>query len=116
MKQTFIFKITAVMEAIKKSVLFAVLAIMGAFYACNSDDVGDSYYTFTGETVGGYIRSNPEQFSEFQRVLDTTKVMGLLNAYGLYTCFLPTNDAMHAFYQSRGKVAIADFSLDSLRS
>lgn len=115
MKQTFIFKFTAVMKALKKPALFAVLAIMVGFSACNSDDVGDSYYTFTGETVGGYIRSNPERFSEFQRILDTTKVMGLLNAYGLYTCFLPTNEAMQAFYQSRGKVALEDFSTDSLR-
>ncbi|MGQ1945547.1 fasciclin domain-containing protein [Geofilum sp. OHC36d9] len=82
---------------------------------CDSDDVGDSYYTFTGETVGGYISARPEQYSEFQHMLDTTKVMGLLNAYGDYTCFLPTNDALFDFYEHRGKSSLADFSLDSIK-
>jgi len=83
--------------------------------ACNSDDVGEYYYTFTGETVGQYIKNRPETYSEFTHILDTTGVMGLLNAYGDYTCFLPDNEAMIRFYQSKEKNAADDFPIDALK-
>lgn len=80
-----------------------------------TEDIGDNYYTFTGETVGAYITARPDDFSEFQAILDTTKVIGLLKAYGKYTCFLPTNSALKQFYKDRGKNSLKDFSMDSLR-
>lgn len=83
--------------------------------ACNSDDVGNNFYTFTGETVGQYISNRPETYSEFTNLLDTTGVMGLLNAYGDYTCFLPDNNAMYQFYQSRNKNSLYDFTLSELK-
>ncbi|MCA1745671.1 MAG: fasciclin domain-containing protein [Bacteroidales bacterium] len=95
----------------------SILLLVGliAFNACDSDDIGDSYYTFTGETVGEYISARPESFSEFKRMLDTTKVMGLLNAYGAYTCFLPTNEAIFDFYETRGKQSLTDVPFDSIK-
>ncbi|MBK6281588.1 MAG: fasciclin domain-containing protein [Draconibacterium sp.] len=83
--------------------MIAFAALLFILPACNSDDVGDNFYTFTGETVGQYIKNRPETYSEFTHLLDTTGVMGLLNAYGDYTCFLPDNEAMKRFYQSKGK-------------
>lgn len=96
--------------------LMQMLIVAGVLFlgSCNSDDIGGNYYTFSGETVGAYIRSNPE-YSEFTRILDTTKVMGLLNAYGQYTCFVPTNEALRAYYAAKGKESLADFTVDSLR-
>ena len=90
-------------------------AVIFMFSACNSDDVGDNFYTFTGETVGQYIKNRPDTYSEFKHVLDTTGVMGLLNAYGDYTCFLPGNDAMIRFYKSKGKNSYRDFSVAELK-
>ena len=94
-------------------ILFVTIIFM--FSACNSDDVGDNFYTFTGETVGQYIKNHPEKYSEFALVLDTTGVMGLLNAYGDYTCFLPDNEAMIRYYKSKGKNSFSDFSVNELK-
>lgn len=91
------------------------ISLMFMFPACNSDDVGDNFYTFTGETVGQYIKNHPEKYSEFAHVLDTTGVMGLLNAYGDYTCFLPNNEAMIRYYKSKGKNSSRDFSVKELK-
>ncbi|MBS2099625.1 fasciclin domain-containing protein [Carboxylicivirga linearis] len=82
--------------------------------SCYDDNVGN-IYTNEGLTIGQYITQNPEQFSEFSRLLDTTKVKGLLNAYGVYTCFLPDNEAMKAYYQMRGRTSLDQFPLDSLQ-
>lgn len=96
--------------------LQVVLLVCGALFltSCMDEDIEGSYYTFTGETVGAYIRGNSD-YTEFARILDTTKVMGLLNAYGQYTCFLPTNEALRSHYLSLGKKSLTDFPLDSLR-
>ena len=91
------------------------ISIIFMFPACNSDDVGDNFYTFTGETVGQYIKSHPEKYSEFAHLLDTTGVMGLLNAYGDYTCFLPNNEAMIRYYKSKGKNSFSDFKVNELK-
>ncbi len=95
--------------------IIAFATLMSVMPSCISDDIGDNYYTFTGETVGQYIRNRPEKYSEFTALLDTTRVLGLLNAYGDYTCFVPDDEAMHRFYQSKGKNSINDFTVDELK-
>jgi len=99
-----------------KRLLLILLAMAWVLSSCvNKDKLGESYYTFTGQMMGEYLRSQPEKFSEFTKMLDTTGVMGLLNAYGTYTCFAPTNDAVHKFYISRGHISINDFPFDSIK-
>lgn len=98
------------------SLLTIVLAgLIFVMPSCNSDDVGDNYYTFTGETVGQYIKNRPETYSEFTQLLEKSKVMGLLNAYGDYTCFLPDNDAMIRYYQSKGQTSLDGFTEEELK-
>ena len=73
------------------------------FTSCRVDDVGN-YYTFTGLTVGQYLKEDPDAIgtSEYYGILETTNVLGLLNAYGEYTCFVPTDDAMKKLYAQKG--------------
>ena len=113
------------METIKKMILiirkytFIWLAIslgcMTILPSCDSDKISEeNLYTFQSKMMGQFFTDSAD-FSEFAKLLDTTKVMGLLNTYGTYTCFAPNNTAMKAFYQSKGKKSLDDFSLDSLR-
>ena len=92
-----------------------LLSSMLMFSSCDPDKVGDNLYTFTDQMMGQYL-TNPEnsEFSEFARLLDTTATLGLLNAYGHFTSFAPTNDAMREFYTLKGKSRLSDFSMDSL--
>lgn len=98
--------------------IYLLLPVL-AFQACNSDDIAEeSLYTFTDQMMGQYLKEdtvNNKQFSEFVRLLDTTKVMGLLNSYGVYTCFAPTNEAFQLYYASKGKTSMKDFSLETLK-
>lgn len=100
----------------KRSILISmvILSFTGIFSSCNSDDIGGNLYTFTDKMMGKYLKDSTD-FSQFATLLDTTKVMGLLNSYGAYTCFAPTNDAMRKFYMTKGKKSLKDFSLDSLK-
>ncbi|MFT3740739.1 MAG: fasciclin domain-containing protein [Breznakibacter sp.] len=109
-KKVLMFRLSFVSTIFASAVSLAVL-----MPSCDSDEVGDNYTTFTGERLGEYLTNRPEQFSEFVELLDTTEIMSLLNAYGNYTCMAPTNDAMKAFYQSKGRQSIDEFPFDSIK-
>jgi len=94
--------------------MVVLLSVIGIFSSCSSDDIGGNRYTFTDKMMGQYLRDSTD-FSEFTALLDTTKVMGLLNSYGAYTCFAPSNEAMKKFYLSKGKKSLKGFTLDSLK-
>lgn len=96
--------------------LAIVLSITFMLQSCLHEDYPDNYVTETEELVGEYLENNPAVFSEFSRMLDTTAVMGLLKAYGLYTCFAPTNDAIKEYYESQGKSKLSDFSLEDIKT
>lgn len=96
--------------------LVLVLGLAGMLASCVEDIV--VYRTETKEMMGDYLERlerEEGQFSEFNKLLNTTKVMGLLKAYGEYTCFAPTNEAMFAFYKSQGKTSLTDFPMDTLK-
>ncbi len=90
-----------------------IMAIALGFTACVDEPL--TITTTTEEMMGEYIENRPDTFSEFKKMLDTTQVMGLLNAYGEYTLFAPDNAAMKKFYASNGKSSLNDFPLDTLK-
>ncbi len=100
----------------RKSVLFTaiVVTLSSLFFSCDSDEVGENLYTFTGKMMGQYLAEDTV-YSEFLKLTKLTKVTGLLNSYGLYTCFVPTNSAMREFYAQKGRKKLEDFSADSLK-
>jgi uncharacterized surface protein with fasciclin (FAS1) repeats len=102
-----------------KYIIMSMLTIFlsTAFISCDPPIEDESLYTFTDKLIGQYLTdtAHTEEFSEFANLLDTTKVLGLLNSYGYYTCFAPTNEAMRNYYQSKGKSGLKDFTLDSLK-
>ena len=107
-KRSYTFRFLSVCAA-----LFTIIVM--SFSACDSDEIGESYYTFRGETMGDYLADRPESYSEFTQMLEITGVMGLLNAYGEYTCFVPDNEALNNFYRSKGRQTMNDFPLDTLK-
>ena len=77
-------------------------AALMAFAACqDSDDVGENYTTFTGETVGGFLESRAE-YSDFVEALRVAGAFSLLESYGSYTCFVPENSALEAYAAEQG--------------
>ncbi len=103
-------------KVILKSTLISLVLIMQTtvFISCDSDEVGENLYTFTGKMMGQYLASDTV-YSEFLKLTQLTKVDGLLNSYGLYTCFVPTNSALREFYAQKGKKKLEEFTPDSLK-
>ncbi|MFD2162122.1 fasciclin domain-containing protein [Paradesertivirga mongoliensis] len=65
--------------------------------------------------ITGYLDKNPDQFSEFRKILEITDTDGFLQAYGNYTLFLPTNDGIKKYLADMGKTSVEQISVDELR-
>ena len=92
----------------------AVMVLAG-FTACqDSDDVGENYTTFTGETIGDFVENNAE-YSDFAEALRVAGAFSLLESYGAYTCFVPDNEAMEAYASEQGYGTFDNF-LDSVEA
>lgn len=91
-------------------ILFIILLVLFKSISC-TDDVGENWKTFEGELVYSYLENRPEKYSEFAELLKRAGLKGMLSAYGEYTCFAPTNEAMRNYYNSLG----VNFTIDSLR-
>ena len=101
---------------IRRIFLFGTFACMFCvFSGCkDSDDVGENYTTFTGETVSDFLQDN-EEYSAFVDALKTANALPLLESYGAYTCFVPNNAAMGAYVKEQGYGSFEHF-LDSVEA
>ena len=79
------FKITSIALAA------ATLMTLGS---CRENIDEGARYTFTGHTIASFLEENEDVFSSFIEILDRGGRLNLMKAYGQYTCFAPTNDAI----------------------
>lgn len=91
------------------SLLCLVAIVVGA--CTDSDDVGDNYKTFTGETIKDYLDDHAE-YSKFETALEKADALSLMSSYGKYTFFLPDNDAVDKYVTEKGYASFEAF-LDS---
>ena len=90
------------LSAIKAWAVGLLFACVGGLSSCNSDDIKeDAMYTFTGETVASFCEKTPE-LSLFYKLMDECGETALLEVYGHFTCFAPTNDAINKYLTEKG--------------
>lgn len=78
--------------------LMSLAGLMGVagLVSCNPEPDESDLFTATGETAADYISRKPE-LSSFKAILTRVGLDRNLAAYGEYTCFVPTNDAVEAY-------------------
>lgn len=69
-----------------------------AFTSCSEQIDESNLYTFTGETITDYLRSD-STLSDFAKITEYAGLSDRLSAYGTYTCFAPTNEAVKEYIQ-----------------
>jgi uncharacterized surface protein with fasciclin (FAS1) repeats len=92
--------------------LCVIAVIVSVVVGCKDELKEKLYKTATGVTMAEYIKMAPDTFSELYKILEKTNSLSFLNAYGSYTLFAPTNEAIHEFVQNQGKTSIDDFTSD----
>jgi len=63
-----------------------------------------------------YLINHPDEFSELSKVLKLSGTASFLNAFGSYTLFAPTNEAIKTYLQEQGKAAVEDISTEDWKS
>ena len=91
-----------------KLIILSVLCL--GLNSCFKDDPQLWSINSQEQLAGAYIYSNPEQFSEFIKLIEFTSFEALLNVRGPYTIFLPDNEAMRAYYLQKNVSSLDDFS------
>jgi uncharacterized surface protein with fasciclin (FAS1) repeats len=82
------------------SIFLFILAGILSLNACKEDIDESNLYTFTGETIEDYLVNRSERFSSFNAILRRIDYDKILSAYGTYTCFAPTNEAVAEYIDS----------------
>ena len=96
----------------KSAVLLSVLACF-LFWNCSQDpQIWD--LKSTEQVAGDYITNNPDQFSEFGKLVEITGLGSLLNIRGPFTILLPTDSAMFEYYALKNVNSLTDFSEQEL--
>ena len=102
------------MKQIKfKTMIMAAIATI-AFSSCKDYIDEGSRYTFTGHTVASYLEENAETYSNFIEILRRGGRLSLMKAYGEYTCFAPTNDAVTKYLFEQDSIYWASVEANKL--
>ena len=91
------------------SLVVAVAACWG-LTSCDDGVASENYRTYDVEMLSDYLRNRPE-FSKFTQVVTKAGLMDLFSTYGQYTCFVPTDSAMNAYFRSIGISSVDELSV-----
>lgn len=89
--------ITKIRKTVKWLLCAALLTIdYSLFISCNPEPDESDLFTATGETASDYMKRKSE-LSSFVYILSRVGLDRNLSAYGQYTCFAPTNEAVSKY-------------------
>ena len=86
-----------------KSIAMLALLVM-VLCGCKERIEEEARYTFVGHTIASFLESNEEIYSSFIEILRRGECLSLMKAYGEYTCFAPTNDAIERYLYEQDSI------------
>lgn len=89
---------------------FVIIALMAIVLYSSCKKVQIVTTTTSDSNIYGYLKKNPDQFSELVKIIDKSGYAGFLNAYGSYTMFAPTNNAVQLYLAEINKTSVDQFS------
>jgi uncharacterized surface protein with fasciclin (FAS1) repeats len=103
------------MKRYKKLLLLPVISALLITWmnGCKKLEIVET--TTSDLNIYGYLVKNPDRFSELVAIIDKIGYDGFMNAYGTYTFFAPTNDAVQKYLQENGKSSIDQFTDQDLK-
>jgi len=91
-----------------------VLCVLLILVACRKQQYATT--TTTDVNITGYLEQLPDQFSLMTQMINKADASGFLGAYGNYTLFTPTNDAITEWLKTTAKADIAALSKEEARN
>jgi uncharacterized surface protein with fasciclin (FAS1) repeats len=97
----------------KNSISITLIAVSFICLACISGckKIKIESATTSDLNIYPYLVSKPDQFSDWAKIIEKSGYAGFLTAYGSYTMFAPTNDAVHLYLTDVNKASVNDFTV-----
>jgi len=83
-------------------VIILLGATMAMFNSCYDYMQGKTFIVSDDKMIDEYIEQKDTSMTEFLKIADVAGFRGLLHAYGVNTCFIPTNQAIAVYCQRHG--------------
>ncbi|MFV0470435.1 MAG: fasciclin domain-containing protein [Paludibacteraceae bacterium] len=93
-------KIGIINRIIMIPLLLAVITIV--FHACEKDMAGKIYQVSDQKMIDEILESKGDTCSSFLKIIDISGLRGTVHAYGTYTLFVPTNEAIDTYLAAKG--------------
>lgn len=90
-----------------------LLAWLLLVLGCKKENIRST--TTDDVNIVGYLANNPNEFSEITSIIKRAEASGYLNAYGTYTLFAPTNNAVKTYLSKYGKSAVEDLDVAAVK-
>ncbi len=100
-----------------KRILLAVCAVatmLISISSCKDGMDGKTFLTSDEIMIDEYIEKEDPTMSTFLNIVDKVGFRGMIHAYGTYTCFIPTNDAIDEYAKSKGVASWSDLPESAL--
>lgn len=80
-------------------------------------ELGEVYKDPTKEQVYSYLKieENQEEFSILVEAMDKSALSGMLNSYGTYTLFAPSNEGFERYFEDQEIVGLEEMDSSSIR-
>ena len=90
------------------AVIILIICCITSLSRCKKIEIQTA--TTSDLNIYPYLASNASQFSEWAKIVDKSGYAGYLTAYGTYTMFAPTNDAVKAYLAEVSKASVDNFT------
>src|SRR5438045_3543412 len=94
---------TFFMKRIINKITIVLIVLAAVAYVSSCKKVAVVTTTTDIVNIYDYIKTHPNTYSSMTKIVDKSGYAGFLNAYGSYTFFAPTNDAVQLYLTSLGK-------------
>jgi uncharacterized surface protein with fasciclin (FAS1) repeats len=96
----------------KIPVILSLIIVLFAGFSCKDEPVAAGFEDQEQMTIYDYIKANPDQYSDFMKILEKggiDKTLSAYNPHGVgYTLFLPDNDAIEQFIEESDQFSSLD--------
>lgn len=99
------------MRTIKTGLIISLSIAMMTLSSCREHIEDGARYTFVGHTVASFLEEHEDIYSSFIEILTRGECFSLMRAYGEYTCFAPTNDAVARYLREQDSIYWATLAM-----
>lgn len=88
------------------ALLAIITATVSIFSSCDDEIAEEKRYTFTGKTIASFLEQEDfsGEYSSFLYIMKKGGRYNLMEAYGDYTCFAPTNEAIAQYLYEQDSI------------